>query len=40
VTTLLLTQIPVWVGVVLILYGIAVLIFLVDQDREPTSTLA
>ena len=39
-TTLLLTQIPVWAGVVLLLYGIAVLIFLVDQDREPTSTLA
>lgn len=39
-TTLLLTQIPVWAGVVLVLYWIAVLIFLVDQDREPTSTLA
>jgi cardiolipin synthase len=35
-TTLLLTQIPVWAGVVLVLYWIAVLVFLVDQDREPT----
>jgi cardiolipin synthase A/B len=39
-TTLLLTQFPVWAGVVLVLYWIAALIFLVDQDREPTSTLA
>ena len=39
-TTLLLSQIPVWAGIVLVLYWIAVLIFLVDQDREPTSTLA
>ena len=39
-TTLLLTQIPVWAGIVLVVYWIAVLIFLVDQDREPTSTLA
>ena len=39
-TTLLLTQIPVWAGVILVLYWICCLIFLVDQDREPTSTLA
>ncbi len=39
-TTLLLTQIPVWAGVILVLYWICCLVFLVDQDREPTSTLA